>query len=82
MPKSANAATVPPSSITIKAMSTFGHFHFLWKWGILMLNIVGTGVLGSTEGELRRGGWSRREVECCRLGGPVVRGRGRRRRDG
>lgn len=33
MPNNANAATVPPSSSTIKAMSTFGHFHFLLNDG-------------------------------------------------
>jgi hypothetical protein len=31
-------------------MSTFGHFHFRWKWGNLILNIVGTGSPRSTEG--------------------------------
>ncbi len=54
MPKRARAGTVPASSITIKAMSTFGHFHFRWKWGNLKLNIVEIGGLDQR-------GWGREE---------------------
>ena len=60
MPNRASAGTVPASSITIKAMRTFGHFHFRWKWGNLKLklNIVDIGGLGQR-------GWKKgREVEC------------------
>jgi hypothetical protein len=60
MPNRASAGTVPASSITIKAMRTFGHFHFRWKWGNLnlKLNIVDIGGLGQR-------GWEKgREVEC------------------
>jgi hypothetical protein len=50
MPKRANAGTVPASSITIKAMSTFGHFHLRCKWGNPSLAIVSVEVLGQPRG--------------------------------
>jgi hypothetical protein len=76
MPKRANAGTVPASSTTIKAMSTFGHFHLRWKWGIL--NIVRVAGLGQPRGTKGRGGWRREERSNVALAAVV----GSRRRAG
>jgi hypothetical protein len=71
MPKRANAGTVPASSSTIKAMSTFGHFHLRCKSGNLSLAIVSVEVLGQPRGGDGTGRTrrltKRREVECRSL---------------